>query len=167
MGLLSRTVVIQGSPDSHAPNLFGATMFLHSEGDESLTARLSWIEMRLAGQSFRVGRYPLHFHMIGNVRNSYVRSCSFHHTFNRAVTLHGINYLRVEYNVVFNVLGHALFIEDGIEHKNAFWYNLAILAKQSNALLNTDLTPALFWITNPDNDVVGNAAIGSQSYGFW
>ena len=47
------------------------------------------------------------------------------------------------------------------------WYNLAILAKQSNALLNTDMTPALFWITNPDNTIVGNAAIGSQAYGFW
>ena len=195
VGLLSRNIIIQGSADSDAPNLFGATVFLHSEGDESLfadptltltltltlnltavlhsegdeslVARLSWVELRRAGQSFRVGRYPLHFHMIGNVRRSYVRYCSIHHTFNRAVTLHGINYLRIEYNVVFNVMGHALFIEDGIEHKNIFWYNLAILAKQSNALLNTDLTPALFWITNPDNTLVGNVAIGSQSYGFW
>lgn len=34
-------------------------------------------------------------------------------------------------------------------------------------MLNTDQTPATFWITNADNDVSGNVAAGSQNYGFW
>ena len=37
-------------------------------------------QVRYAGQGFRLGRYPIHFHMIGTVRNSYVRGNSIHHT---------------------------------------------------------------------------------------
>jgi hypothetical protein len=49
---------------------------MHSDGDESLIGRFSNVEVRHAGQGFRLGRYPVHFHMIGEVRNSFVRSCS-------------------------------------------------------------------------------------------
>jgi hypothetical protein len=35
------------------------------------------------------------------------------------------------------------------------------------SLLNTDQTPASFWITNPDNIFRGNHAAGSDRYGFW
>jgi len=34
-------------------------------------------------------------------------------------------------------------------------------------LENTDLTPASFLITNPDNKISYNTAFGSDSYGFW
>ena len=64
-------------------------------------------------------------------------------------------------------MGHAFFIEDAIETKNVLLNNLAILAKPSFSLLNTDTTPASFWITNPDNIFIGNHAVGSASYGFW
>ncbi len=64
-------------------------------------------------------------------------------------------------------MGHAFFIEDAIETKNLIRNNLAILAKPSFSLLNTDTTPASFWITNPDNLFIGNRAAGSSSYGFW
>lgn len=50
---------------------------------ESLTGRIENVEVRYAGQLGRLGRYPIHFHMIGAVRNSYVRGCSIHHTHNR------------------------------------------------------------------------------------
>ena len=36
--------------------------------------------------------------MIGSVRNSYVRKNSIHHTYNRAVAIHGVHYLRVQDN---------------------------------------------------------------------
>ena len=38
------------------------------------------------------------FHMIGSVRNSYVRYNSIHHTYNRAIAIHGVHYLRVQNN---------------------------------------------------------------------
>ena len=59
------------------------------------------------------------------------------------------------------------FIEDSVETKNVISHNLGVLTRASNALLNTDQTPATFWITNTDNDFEGNAAAGSDNYGFW
>ena len=43
--------------------------------------------------------------MIGAVRNSYVRKNSIHHTYNRAVAIHGVHYLRVQDNVAFETMG--------------------------------------------------------------
>ena len=92
----------------------GAHIMLHSEGDESLIGRLENIEMRNVGQAYRLGRYPIHFHMIGTVYNSYVRNVSVHHTFNRAITIHGVHHLDVSHNVAYHTMGHTFFIEDGM-----------------------------------------------------
>jgi hypothetical protein len=54
-----------------------------------------------------------------------------------------------------------------VETKNVITGNLGVLTKPSFAMLNTDQTPATFWITNADNNVSGNVAAGSQNYGFW
>jgi hypothetical protein len=62
---------------------------------------------------------------------------------------------------------HAFFIEDGVEVFNRIENNLACVSNPSMSLLNTDQTPASFWITNPHNYVSGNAAAGSANYGFW
>ena len=63
--------------------------------------------------------------------------------------------------------GHAFFLEDGVETGNVITNNLGILTRRSYAMLNTDQTPATFWITNPDNVISGNVAAGSANYGFW
>lgn len=181
MALLSRNIVIQGDADSHncgpesvaedgtplSCNFFGGHVFLHSPGHESLEARVEGVEFRNTGQAFRLGRYALHYHMIGNVRRSYVRSNSFHHSWNRGLALHGVNFLRVENNVAFKVHGHSFFIEDGVEHGNVINGNIGIRTIASPSLLNTDMTPAVFWVTNPDNEVTNNVAVASDNYGFW
>lgn len=64
-------------------------------------------------------------------------------------------------------MGHNVFFEDGIETKNRVEYNLVINTTPSYSLLNTDTTPAAYWITNPDNILVGNHAAGGPNYGFW
>lgn len=64
-------------------------------------------------------------------------------------------------------MGHTFFIEDAVETKNLIEHNLAIKTKASFSLLNTDQTPASFWITHPDNIFRGNHAAGSDRYGYW
>lgn len=140
---------------------------LHAHGDESVIGRIEYVEFRDVGQAFQLGRYPIHFHMVGTVTQSYIRGNSIHHTYNRAVTFHHVHHLKVQWNVVYEVMGHAFFIEDAIETKNVIENNLAISTKASWSLLNTDQTPASFWITNPDNYFRGNHAAGSDRYGFW
>lgn len=57
--------------------------------------------------------------------------------------------------------------EDGIETNNRYINNLGVLTRGSSSLLNTDQIPATFWITNPQNTFIGNAAAASRAYGFW
>ena len=64
-------------------------------------------------------------------------------------------------------MGHTFFIEDAIETNNLIENNLAILTRKSWSLLNSDQTPASFWITHPHNILRGNHAAGADNYGFW
>lgn len=126
VGLLSRNVVFRGDPQTSSLNQFGAHIMLHSKGDESVIGRIENIELVDVGQAFQLGRYPIHFHMIGTVHNSYVKSNSIHNTYNRAITIHGVHYLRVINNLAYKAMGHNFFIEDAIETKNYIEKNCAI-----------------------------------------
>jgi len=167
VGLLTRNVVFRGDPETSVDNQYGATIFIHSAGDDSVVARLGYIECMHVGQAFQLGRYAIHFHMIGALHQSYVKGLSVHQGNNRAFTIHGNSHLRIIDNVAFDVLGHTLFIEDAAETKNYIAGNLIMMTKRSMSLLNTDQTPACFWITNPDNQFINNRAAGSDRYGFW
>jgi len=138
VGLLSRNIKFRGEPLTSNAEEYGGTIFSHSTGDDSLTTRLSNIELTDTGQAFKVGRYSIHFHMIGAVHTSYIRGVAVHEGFNRALTIHGTTHLRIEDNVVFRVKGHAIFIEDGAETKNIVTGNLVMNTQRSMSLLNTD-----------------------------
>jgi cell migration-inducing and hyaluronan-binding protein len=145
------------------------------------------------GQNLTLARYPIHWHLIGDAKGQYIKNAAIHDTFNRCVTVHGTNFLRIENNVTYNTVGHCFFLEDGIEHGNEFIGNLAIQTKchtskpcvptnlaasgeprmgtggqqSKDVLLPSDNTVASFWITNPDNTYRNNVAAGSDSNGFW
>ena len=151
---------------------FGATIMINagkpnSIGAESVIARISNVELFHVGQAFRLGRYPIHFHMLGDSPSSYVRECAIHESFNRAVNIHATNYITVEKTVLYNIMGGAFFLEDGIEIGNTFQYNLAVFVKTSSSLLNEDITPAGFWATNPNNTWQHNAVAGGTHFGYW
>jgi len=138
VALLTRNVVFRGDPETTKANTYGATMFFHSDGDDSLEARLKHIETTDMGQAFKLGRYAIHFHMIGAVHKSYCEGVVVHTSFNRAFTIHGTHYLRLTNNVGFNVKGHTIFIEDAVETKNVMTNNLIFNTERSWSLLNTD-----------------------------
>uniref|UniRef100_A0A8C4N325 Polycystic kidney and hepatic disease 1 (autosomal recessive)-like 1 n=1 Tax=Eptatretus burgeri TaxID=7764 RepID=A0A8C4N325_EPTBU len=149
---------------------FGGCIMFHAPKPSLGLAigRIEHVEIYHAGQAFRLGRYPIHWHLMGDVAHrSYVRGCSLHHTYNRAVTVHNTHNLTVERNVLFNIMGGALFIEDGAERDNVLEYNLAVFVRQSTSLLNDDVTPAAIWVTNPDNVIRHNAAAGGTHFGYW
>ncbi|KAI6655737.1 Fibrocystin-L-like [Oopsacas minuta] len=173
VGLLSHNIKIQGSritqsdPRSIESDLYGGHFMVFRPKPDPTDVRISHVEFRFMGQAFRLGRYAIHFHLSDRMNGSYVRFCSIHHTFNRAITAHGVENMVFEGVVVFDIQGHAFFIEDGIEIGNSYINNLGILIRGSSSLLNTDSIPAVFWITNPNNTFEGNSAVGSRAYGFW
>ena len=68
------------------------------------------MEVRQSGQAFRLGRYSIHFHLSGSMNGSYIRHCSIHHSFNRAITAHGVHDLLIEGNVAYDIMGHTYFV---------------------------------------------------------
>src|SRR5690242_19802770 len=124
VGLLTRNIKLQASADAeqsfyggHVMAMAGSKMFVDS------------VEFNRMGQHLTLARYPIHWHLIGDAQGQYIKNASIHDTYNRCVTVHGTNFLRVENNVTYNTVGHCFFLEDGIEHGNEFIKNLAIQTK--------------------------------------
>jgi cell migration-inducing and hyaluronan-binding protein len=165
VGLLTRTIVLQGDSPFETDGLGGYTMVMPQS-----IAQITWTEFFHMGQKGILARYPVHFHVAGDMSGSYVRDSSIHHSFNRCFTIHGTHGIVAERNVAFDAIGHCYFFEDGIEAGNELVENLGVLTRRPEpgyALLESDLTPATFWISHPDNAFIGNVAAGSEARGFW
>jgi len=90
---------------------------------------VSGVELNRMGQYMQLGRYPIHWHMMGNAEGQYIVNSSIHDTYNRCVTIHGTDNVLVENNVTYDTVGHCFFLEDGIETGNQFIHNLGMLTK--------------------------------------
>lgn len=117
VGLLTRSVRIQGDEDS-VKDKYGAHMMMHGKAERGLRARIEYAEFTRVGQPAIIGRYPIHFHMNGDVSSSYVRGNAVHESYARVTTIHAVQYLRLHRNVGYNAAGHNFFFEDGIEQHN-------------------------------------------------
>ena len=188
VGLLTRNIRLQASADAEQSFYGGHVMAM---GTSKMF--VEGVEFNRMGQNLTLARYPIHWHLIGDAKGQYIKNAAIHDTYNRCVTVHGTNFLRVENNVTYNTVGHCFFLEDGIEHGNEFVHNLAIQTKchtskpcvptnlaasgepragtggqqSKDVLLPSDNTVASFWITNPDNTFRDNVAAGSDANGFW
>jgi putative cell wall-binding protein len=162
---LSRNLRITSTPAAIAARRGGHVMAF-----EGSVARISGTELVGLGQQGEVARYPVHFHLAGNVSGSYVRGAAIHHTFNRCLTIHGSHYVDVAETVGYESTGHCFFFEDGVETGSTLHCNLGLSTRapaEGLAILESDLTPATYWITNPTNHLSRNVAAGSDAHGFW
>ena len=139
VGMMTRNIKLQASADAeqsfyggHVMAMVASKMFV--EG----------VEFNRMGQNLTLARYPIHWHLIGDAQGQYIRNAAIHDTYNRCVTVHGTNFLRVENNVTYNTVGHCFFLEDGAEHGNEFVHNLGIQTKchTSKACVPTRLAAA-------------------------
>jgi cell migration-inducing and hyaluronan-binding protein len=139
VGLLTRNIKIQASTDA-AESFFGG----HIMAMGASKMFVEGVELNRMGQNMTLARYPIHWHLIGDAQGQYIRNAAIHDTYNRCVTVHGTNDLRIENNVTYNTVGHCFFLEDGIEHGNQFVHNLAIQTKchTSKACVPTNLAAA-------------------------
>jgi len=166
VGLLTRRIVLKGD-DSTVSDAFGGHLMIR----KGPITKISGVELTQMGQQGILGRYPVHFHVMGDTNDVVFSSNSIHDTFQRALSVHESYNINISDNVAFNVVGHMYFLEDGGEHGTIFQHNLGIRAtpigkETLRQLLPTDNRPAIFWISNPDNTWVDNAAVGGF-HGYW
>ena len=170
VGLLNRNVVVRGEEDFEDSDGLGG----HIIARDKATMSVSNVELTRMGQRGIMGRYPIHWHMMGDgARGSYIKNSAIHHLFSRCVTIHGSHGVNVESNVAYDTTGHCYFLEDGNEIDNVLKNNLGLVTRkpaQNVSLLRSDHEsqgPTTYWITHPDNTFVGNVAAGSEGSGFW
>jgi cell migration-inducing and hyaluronan-binding protein len=144
VGLISRNIRYKGTEAAEgqeAPQ-YGATIVLHAApntyGVEATVGRIAYVEMNSVGQAYLRNRHPILFHMLGVAHESYIRGNSIVNGFNRAISIRGTNNLRVEDNVICDIKGHAIALEDAVERKNLLTNNLVVAVKQSFSHCYTD-----------------------------
>lgn len=161
---LSRNVVVESADPK---GIRGHTMYhKYSAGS------LSYAEFRHLGKENVLGRYSIHFHLVGNtMRGSYVQGVSVWDSANRWVTIHGTNYLVVRDCVGYQSIGHGYFLEDGTEVYNVLDNNLAVQAKRGKRLPKQVLPfdandGAGFWWANSLNTFTRNVSCENHRYGY-
>jgi len=181
---LTRSIVIQADEfdfeidESDAPEAQrGGHVMVHHSSE----AYIDNVEFYKMGQAGVMARYPFHWHYVGDATDQYIKNSSVHHSYQRCITVHRTQNTRVQNNVCYDFKGHGYFLEDGNETGNKITHNLAVMAKAPDAskvLLASDNIiddeyqgrfPSVsgFWISNPDNYVVGNVVSGSIGSGLW
>lgn len=176
VGLINRNVKIRGDV------IYDSNKTLAEQEDQygghtmimmGASMKLFGVEFEYMGQAGKIGRYPAHWHMLGERgRGQSIKHCSFHHTFNKGLTVHGTHHTNVRNNLVYENIGHGYFLEDGGEYGNSFVDNLAINARkpstQEAATERDDFINASnFWIENNRNMHLRNHAAGSEGHGFF
>ena len=164
VALLDRNIVVEGVQGGGSSA--GHTLFLNPEAGATPRGELESVEFRYLGNRGQLGRYPVHFHHVGDATGSFVRNCSIHESYNRAITLHASQNIEVTGNVSYDCLGHAFYFEDNSVTGCAMRGNLGLSTKVGQTL-PSDERPATFWVHNPLNEVDDNAAAGSEGVGFW
>ncbi len=203
VAVLNRNVKIQGLASHDTDNQFGDrnrfnagvgdgfgghTMIMASAGQITVDS----VQFDRMGQTSRLGRYPIHWHIAGDRSGDILRGASITNSNNRGLTVHGTHNLLIEGVVLHDIHGHGFFMEDGVETGNEFISNIAFgihkvgrsdavgqFAPDLNDPFIVDthdhvgqngnrfLSSAAYWITNPDNTWVGNVSAGSEGTGFW
>lgn len=161
---LSRNVVIESADPE---GVRGHTMYhRHSAG------AISYSEFRHLGKQGVLGRYSLHFHLLGDtMRGTSIIGASIWDSHNRWITIHGTNYLVVRDCVGYKGLGHGFFLEDGTEVYNVLDRNLAVQALRTDPLPDQilpfdDNLGSGFWWSNSRNSFTNNVAAECDQDGF-
>src|SRR5205814_2284010 len=162
---LSRNVTVESAEPA---GVRGHTMYhRHSAGS------ISYAEFRHLGKEGVLGRYSLHFHLVGDtMRGSSVIGASIWDSHNRWLTIHGTNYLVVRDCVGYKSVGHGFYLENATEVYNVLDHNLAVLAFNGKPLPKQELPydtndGAGFWWANSLNSFTGNVACECDTYGYF
>jgi len=206
VGLLTRNIKVQGSASDSEPTDpdmgsctgqwhfgtnfapcpwkyktgFGGHIMVHSGG----RGYVEGVELYRMGQTNVLGRYPFHFHVLGNdCADCYFKGNSIHESYYRCISIHGTHGTKVTENVAYDVSGFCYYLEDGVEEDNEISFNLAAhihpvsnviangdggqtinpFSQSKDLILPADVTASGFYLTNLHNDIFGNAASGGWS----
>lgn len=181
VGNLTRNVVVQGADDAlWNTSGFGAQIMAMEGG----RIHINGVELRRVGQAGKTGRYPIHFHgmsyradgtVLADASGQFVRNSTIWDSQNRCLVIHATNGLMIQNNICYDIVGHAIFLEDAVERRNTFDRNLILKVRnpaENRRLQNHEGDvfsggSSGFWLTHPDNSITNNAIADTQGNGIW
>lgn len=176
VALLTRNIMVMGTSEVEATNI-GPQIMLGGTKRHRIRGVLAY----RMGQRNVKGAYPFHFHMLGSSPESYMFDNVVVRSFYRCFVVHGTSNVQVMRNVAFDAAGHCYYLEDGVEEGNTFAHNLGAYVhpigppaggvsqsgetfeERPEATQPADAGAAAFYVSNPNNDIIGNAASGGVS----
>ncbi|CAI5504746.1 unnamed protein product [Closterium sp. Naga37s-1] len=173
VGLLHRNIVIYGVHETGKYELEGGHFMVFMTQTPQF---IEGVQFAYMGQQGVLGRYPLHFHVCGEANQSHVvRKNAIVYSKQRCVVIHATSNMTIEDTVTFESKGHCFLVEEGSENNNVFKRNLGISVRKVKVVIpskesydkHTDDKPSTFWMANPNNDYIDNAAAGSEDSGYW
>lgn len=151
------------------------TVGLHTLQSHGGVQRIHNVRVEKCGQRGIEGKYCLHLHQLQSCPE-----CSFHNNAiefsqQRGIVIHGTHLSQVEGNVLYNVRGAGIYIEDGNEMYNELAYNVVIcpfpfndesfhgctVPGTSNRLSDTRDNQSAFFSLAASNAMIGNRGVNS------
>lgn len=102
------------------------TMGLHTAAMHGGEARITNIRVEKCGQRGVEGKYCLHFHKLHDCPTCLFKNNAIENSHQRGIIVHSTHSSVVEQNVLYNVRGSGIYIEDGNEMHNDIKYNVVI-----------------------------------------
>lgn len=195
--MMTRHVLITGDDFVHEPCEVGAllsdanitcvctgvrkfcTRGLHTALQGNGTFRLQYSRVEKCGQRGIVGKYCVHLHVAKQCPNCLIRGNSIEYSHQRGIVVHATSLATVEFNVMNDVRGANIYLEDGNEMYNRIRYNVLIcpwaqvtqpgqperyacsVPGTDNDQADTSVNQAAIWALSFSNFVIGNRAANS------
>ncbi|XP_024413827.2 fibrocystin isoform X2 [Desmodus rotundus] len=170
--LYSKSEKMLGSRD------LGARVIIQSFPKEPSRVQLKGVQFRDLGQAFQ--KHLSSLTLVGAMRDSYVLGCTVRGSFSRGLSLSRTLGLKVDSNVFYNILGHALLVgtymetryipgeaipgrtNGGSEQGNVIRNNVIIGVSGAEGLSSPEvLAPAGVYVRKPSHVVEGNRVCGA------
>ena len=143
---------------------------LHTIGvGASHVQRIQYTRVEKCGQRGTLGRYCLHFHVSSRCPSCVFRGNAIEYGHQRGIVIHGTHEATVEGNVIYDVRGAGIYLEDGNEMANTVAHNVVIcpwaregpkrgctVPGTDNAEADTVLNQAGLWALPTNNHIIGN-----------
>ena len=148
-------------------NRRSCTMGLHTVHMNGGVSQIENVRVEKCGQRGVEGKYCLHFHHLRECPTCLYKNNAIEFSQQRGLIIHGTHRALADSNVLYDVRGAALYVEDGNEILNTLAYNVAIcpwkfkeqgctLPGTSNDQSDTSLNQAGLYTESPTNDLIGN-----------
>jgi len=127
------------------------------------------------GQRGVAGKYCLHFHKLGVCPDCLLQNNAIENSQQRGIIIHGTHLSTVENNVLYNIRGANVYIEDGNEMHNNIKYNVVIcpfpfedvalggctVPGTSNHIADTSDNQTGYYSRAHSNNMIGNRAVNT------